>query len=45
MGGAAQEGQVAFEIGRELANSRRWPTWNEGVEYKKIRDASASARR
>ena len=45
MGGAAQEGQVAYEIGRELANSRRWPGWNEGVEYKKIRDSSASARR
>jgi Zn-dependent M28 family amino/carboxypeptidase len=45
MGGAAQEGQVYYEIGRELANSRRWPTWNEGVEYKKIRDVSASARR
>ncbi len=45
MGGAAQEGQVYYEIGRELANSRRWPSWNEGVEYKKIRDSSASARR
>jgi Zn-dependent M28 family amino/carboxypeptidase len=45
MAGTAQEGQVAYEIGRELANSRRWPTWNEGVEYKKVRDASASARR
>jgi Zn-dependent M28 family amino/carboxypeptidase len=45
MGGAAQEGQVAYEIGRELANSRRWPSWNEGVEYKKIRDVSATARR
>jgi Zn-dependent M28 family amino/carboxypeptidase len=45
MGGAAQEGQVAYEIGRELANSRRWPSWNEGVEYKKIRDVSAAARR
>jgi Zn-dependent M28 family amino/carboxypeptidase len=45
MAGTAQEGLVAFEIGRQLANSRRWPGWNEGVEYKPIRDASAAARR
>jgi Zn-dependent M28 family amino/carboxypeptidase len=45
MAGAAQEGQVAFELGRDLANSRRWPTWNQGVEYKPVRDASAAARR
>jgi Zn-dependent M28 family amino/carboxypeptidase len=45
MAGTAQEGQVAYDMGRELANSRRWPTWNEGVEYKKVRDASAAARR
>ena len=45
MAGTAQEGQVAYDIGRELANSRRWPSWNEGVEYKKVRDSSAAARR
>jgi Zn-dependent M28 family amino/carboxypeptidase len=45
MAGAAQEGQVAFELGRELASSRHWPTWNDGVEYKRIRAATAAARR
>ncbi len=45
MAGAAQEGQIAYELGRELANSRRWPTWNEGVEYKPIRQATAASRR
>ncbi len=45
MAGAAQEGQVAYELGRDLANSRRWPSWNEGVEYKPIREASAALRR
>lgn len=45
MAGAAQEGQIAYELGRDLALSRRWPTWNEGVEYKLIRDATAAARR
>lgn len=45
MAGAVQEGQVAYELGRDLSNSRRWPTWNDGVEYKQIRDATAAARR
>jgi Zn-dependent M28 family amino/carboxypeptidase len=45
MAGAAQEGQVAYELGKELANSRRWPTWNDGVEYKPIRQATDAARR
>ncbi len=44
MVGAAQEGQIAYELGRELANSRRWPSWNKGVEYKPIRDATGAAR-
>lgn len=44
MAGAAQEGQIAYELGRDLATSRRWPTWNEGVEYKVIREATAAAR-
>ncbi len=44
MVGAAQEGQIAYELGRDLANSRRWPSWNKGVEYKPIRDATAAAR-
>ncbi len=45
MAGAAQEGLVAYELGLELANSRRWPSWNQGVEYKAVRNASAAARR
>ena len=45
MAGAEQEGQVAYKLGLELANSRRWPGWNEGVEYKPIREASAAARK
>jgi Zn-dependent M28 family amino/carboxypeptidase len=45
MAGAAQEGRVAYELGRELARSARWPTWNEGVEYKKVRETSAALRR
>ena len=33
-----------FELGRELANSRRWPDWNDGVEYKAVRDNSSATR-
>lgn len=43
--GAAQEGRVAYALGAELATSRRWPGWNDGVEYKAVRDRSAAARR
>lgn len=42
--GTAQEGQVAFELGREIANSRRWPQWNEGIGFKVMRDRSTAAR-
>lgn len=45
MAGAAQEGAVAFDLGREIANGGRWPTWNEGSGYAKLRAASAAARR
>ena len=44
MTGAAQEGRVAYELGRELANSARWPSWLDGVEYKTVRERSAAAR-
>ena len=45
MTGAAQEGRVAYELGRELANSRRWPTWRDGVEYEAVRDRTVAVRR
>jgi Zn-dependent M28 family amino/carboxypeptidase len=41
---AAQEGTVAYLLGREIADSGRWPAWNEGVPYKALRDVSASSR-
>lgn len=44
MTGAAQEGRVAYELGRELANDDRWPGWRDGVEYKLVRERSAAAR-
>lgn len=43
--GAAADVQIAFEAGRDLANSDRWPGWNTGSEFKPVRDAAAAARR
>lgn len=43
--GAVLDLMVNYEIGRELAFSRRWPQWRDGSEFKPARDASAAARR
>ncbi|MEW5688346.1 MAG: M28 family metallopeptidase [Pseudomonadota bacterium] len=43
--GAAQDVQLAFEAGRELANSDRWPGWNAASEFKPIRDETAALRK
>jgi Zn-dependent M28 family amino/carboxypeptidase len=43
--GAAQDVQLAFEAGRELATSDRWPGWNASSEFKPLRDATAAARK
>jgi Zn-dependent M28 family amino/carboxypeptidase len=45
MAGAAQEGQVAFEMGREIANGGRWPGWNAGNPFAAVRESSAASRR
>ncbi|MBT8397212.1 MAG: M28 family peptidase [Gemmatimonadetes bacterium] len=39
LGGAMQDVFVWFRIGLELAYSNAFPTWNEGTEFKAIRDA------
>jgi Zn-dependent M28 family amino/carboxypeptidase len=43
--GAAQDVQLLYEIGRELASSDRWPEWKQGSEFKELRDRSAASRR
>ncbi len=43
--GAAQDVALLYEIGRELAFSRRWPRWRPGSEFKDIRDQSSAARK
>jgi Zn-dependent M28 family amino/carboxypeptidase len=42
--GAAQDIDLLYEVGRDLANSTRWPEWNASSEFKTIRAQSASAR-
>jgi Zn-dependent M28 family amino/carboxypeptidase len=43
--GAAQDVALYYDIGRELAFGRDWPEWNEGSEFRAIREPTASARR
>lgn len=42
---AAQEGTVAYILGREIADSGRWPNWNAETRYQALRNASATSRR
>jgi Zn-dependent M28 family amino/carboxypeptidase len=42
--GAAEDVDLIFTLGRDLANSRRWPDWNDGSEFKPVRAKSQSAR-
>jgi Zn-dependent M28 family amino/carboxypeptidase len=38
--GALEDLQLLFEVGRRLAFESTWPQWNEGSEFKAIREAS-----
>lgn len=42
--GAQQDLFLYYHIGNELANSRQWPNWYQGNEFRAIRDTSSSAR-
>lgn len=42
--GAQQDMFLYFRVGNELANSRLWPNWYPGNEFRAIRDVSANAR-
>src|ERR1700733_15920099 len=42
--GAAEDIDLLYRIGLELGNSRQWPEWYVGSEFKAVRDSSASAR-
>ena len=42
--GAAQDVDLVYQLGRDLAFSRRWPRWNEGSEFMTVRAASERER-
>jgi Zn-dependent M28 family amino/carboxypeptidase len=42
--GAAQDVTLIYEMARSLAESRHWPGWNPGSEFKAVRDSSAGRR-
>ena len=45
LAGAVQDIAVMADIGRDLADSMRWPAWKAGSEFKAVRERTASARR
>ncbi len=45
MTGAAQEGSVAYALGREIAAGTTWPTWNDTEPFAAERAKSDAARR
>jgi Zn-dependent M28 family amino/carboxypeptidase len=42
--GAAQDVELLYRAGSEIANSKDWPVWNEGSEFKALREKSAGER-
>jgi len=43
--GALEDMQLVYNIGQRLANSREWPAWKAGSEFKTIRDQSSGERK
>ncbi|MCO1336756.1 M28 family metallopeptidase [Microbulbifer sp. OS29] len=43
--GAAMDLQLGLKLGLKLANSRDWPNWYEGNEFRAIRDTSTDSRK
>ena len=39
-----RDAQLVYAVAERLGNSRDWPNWTAGSEFKALRDASASAR-
>jgi Zn-dependent M28 family amino/carboxypeptidase len=42
--GIAADAAILYTLGRRLADSRQWPEWKPGSEFKATRDASAAQR-
>ncbi|MDP3660746.1 M28 family metallopeptidase [Phenylobacterium sp.] len=45
LAGVAADMGLLYELGEQLANSREWPSWKPGAEFKAERDKSAAARK
>ncbi|MBR7621647.1 M28 family peptidase [Phenylobacterium sp. 20VBR1] len=45
LSGAAQNADMLLVLGTKLANSREWPEWKAGSEFKAERDKTAAARK
>ncbi len=45
LSGMAQDLSILYDLGAGLANSREWPAWKPGSEFKAARDKTAAARR
>jgi Zn-dependent M28 family amino/carboxypeptidase len=45
LSGMAQDLSILFDLGTQLANSREWPEWKAGSEFKAARDKTASLRK
>ena len=45
LSGAAQDGGMLLELGMKLANSKVWPEWKAGSEFKAVRDQSQALRK
>jgi Zn-dependent M28 family amino/carboxypeptidase len=43
--GAAQDVDLLYETGRDLANSTRWPDWNPDSEFKGVRAETVAQRK
>jgi len=43
--GAAQDIDLLYEVGRDLADSTRWPDWNATSEFKPVRAKTAALRK
>lgn len=41
--GVMQDVQLYYRIGRMLAETREWPNWRDGDEFRRIRDKSCAA--
>ncbi|MFA5326362.1 MAG: M28 family peptidase [Prolixibacteraceae bacterium] len=40
LGGVVEDAKLLYCVGNNLANSEEWPKWNEGSEFKAVREKS-----